>query len=107
MAEYLIEVNYTPEAWARMIQKPQNRGEIVGKAVAKLGGTVTGFWGSLGDQDVVGIVSLPDDVSAAAFSMAISAGGSCSRVKTTQLLSADQAMAAMKKAKDCGYKPVK
>ena len=107
MAEYLIEVSYTPEAWAKMIQKPQNRGEIVGKAVAKLGGSVTGFWGSLGDQDVVGIISLPDDVSAAAFAMAINAGGSCKSVKTTQLLTVEQSMAAMKKARDSGYKPVK
>jgi uncharacterized protein with GYD domain len=52
------------------------------------------------------MLEMPDNVSAAAFSMAISAGGACKHVKTTPLLKVEDAMDAMKKAGKCGYKPV-
>jgi hypothetical protein len=38
--------------------------------------------------------------------MAVLAGGACKSVKTTPLLKVEEAMEAMKKAGDCGYKPV-
>ena len=63
------------------------------------------FWMSFGDYDIIGIVEMPDNVSAAAFSMAISAGGACKAVKTTPLISTEEGIEAMKKAANCGYKP--
>jgi hypothetical protein len=39
--------------------------------------------------------------------VAIAAGGSCKSVKTTPLLSIEDAMSAMKKAGGSGYKPIK
>jgi uncharacterized protein with GYD domain len=107
MAAYLLQVSYGPEAWAGMIKRPQNRQEVVRKVVEKLGGTVTGFWLSFGEYDVVGVTEMPDNVSAAAFSMAVAGGGACKSVKTTPLLSMDDAEKAMRKAATCGYKPVK
>jgi uncharacterized protein with GYD domain len=59
-----------------------------------------------GDADVVGIVEMPNNVSAAAFAMAITAGGACKSVKTTPLLKMEDSMKAMKKAATCGYTPV-
>jgi hypothetical protein len=50
---------------------------------------------------------MPDNASAAAFSVAVSGGGACSQVKTTPLLSIAEAMDAMKQAGKSGYKPVK
>lgn len=44
-------------------------------------------------------------VSAAAFALAIGAGGACKNVKTTPLLSAEEAVEAMKNAATCGYRP--
>ncbi len=102
---YLLQVSYTTEALAAMIKKPQNRGEAVRKAIEKLGGAIGGFWMSFGDYDVVAIIDMPDNVSAAAFALACAAGGGCKSVKTTPLLSGEEAMAAMKKAATSGYKP--
>jgi len=90
---------------AAMIKRPQNRGEAVRKSIEKLGGTIGGFWMSFGDYDVVAIIEMPDNVSAAAFALAAAAGGACKSVKTTPLLSAEDAMEAMKKAGTSGYKP--
>ena len=106
MPSYLVQVAYTSEAVAALVKKPHDRAAVVGKAVQKLGGTLQSAWLSFGDYDTIVIVEMPDNVSAAAFAMAISAGGSCTAVKTTPLLSVEEGVAAMKKAGGSGYKPV-
>ena len=106
MASYLLQVGYTPEAWAAMVQAPQDRSAAIKGPVEKLGGRVERFWLSFGDYDVVGIIEMPDSVSAAAFSMAVAAGGACRSVRTTPLLSSSEGLVAMKKAATCGYEPV-
>ena len=75
MPHYLIQVAYTPEAWASMVANPQDRIAAVTPAVERLGGKIVGGWVSFGDYDVVAIADMPDNASAAAFSMAASAGG--------------------------------
>jgi hypothetical protein len=50
---------------------------------------------------------MPDNVSAAAFSVAASAGGAIKAIKTTPLLSLEDGVEAMKKAATAGYKPPK
>ena len=106
MADYLLQISYSTTAWAAMIKKPENRVEAVRKVVEKLGGKLGNFWFSFGDQDLVGLFEMPDAISAAAFAMAISAGGACKSVKTTPLMKVEDAMQAMKKAGSAGYKPV-
>jgi uncharacterized protein with GYD domain len=105
MPSYLLQVSYSAEAWAAMIKKPQDRIDAVRKSIAKLGGSVSGGWVSFGDYDVVAILDMPDNVSAAAFAMAAAAGGACKNVKTTPLISVDEAKTAMQKAGASGYKP--
>lgn len=106
MAKYLLQVSYSAEAWTALIKRPQNRVEAVRKVVEKLGGRVETFWFAFGEYDIVGIFEMPDNVTAAAFAMAVGAGGSCKNVKTTPLLSFEEGMEAMKKAGGAGYKPV-
>jgi uncharacterized protein with GYD domain len=107
MASYMIQVSYSTAAWATLVKRPENRFEAVRKVVEKLGGTTINFWFAFGEHDIVGILEMPDNVSAAAFAVAIAAGGSCKSVKTTPLLSIEDAMSAMKKAGGSGYKPIK
>ncbi len=106
MPSYLVQVAYTPAALAALTKKPQNRAEAVRKAIEKLGGTMGPFYLSFGDYDVLGIVEMPDNVSAAAFALALGAGGACRSVKTTPLLGMEEGMEAMKKAGTSGYKAV-
>ncbi|MEP6962675.1 MAG: GYD domain-containing protein [Acidobacteriota bacterium] len=107
MATYMTQVTYTSEAWAAMVKHPQDRAEIVGKAMEKMGGRMLGFWWSFGEQDAFVVFEMPDEVSAAAFMIAIAAGGACSNVKTTAVLSPADAQKAVKKAKASAYRPVK
>jgi hypothetical protein len=50
---------------------------------------------------------MPDNISAAALTMAIAAGGACKAAKTTVLMSPDDGLAAMRKASASGYHPPK
>lgn len=104
MAQFLLQVSYTTEAWAAMLKKPQSREDAVRPAIEALGGKVERFWMSFGEYDIIGVVDMPDSVSAAAFSMAILAGGACKAAKTTPLLSVAEGVEAMRKATTCGYK---
>jgi uncharacterized protein with GYD domain len=107
MPNYLIQVAYNPEGMTALIRSPQNRIEAVRPAIERLGGKVHGGWFSFGEYDVVIVASFPDNVSAAAASMAFSAEGAVKTVKTTPLISAEEAVEAMKKASQSGYKPLK
>jgi uncharacterized protein with GYD domain len=105
MAHYLLQVAYTSEAWANMLKNPQDRIAVVAKAVQNLGGSLVGGWLSFGEYDTVAVLQMPDDVAAAAFSIAIAAGGACKSVKTTPLFSAEEGIEAVKKAAKSGYAP--
>ncbi len=106
MPSYLVQVSYSSEALAALIANPQDRSEVVKKVVKKMGGKVLGSWLSFGDYDVVLVMELPDNVSAAAMALAAAAGGSCKTVKTTPLLDFKEGVAAFEKAATTGYKPI-
>jgi len=105
MPHYLQQVAYSIEGWKALVKKPQNRIEAVRPVIEKLGGTIESAWFTFGDYDVVIIVELPSNVDVTAIAMAFAAGGACKSVKTTPLLTLDEAVEAMKKAGKTGYRP--
>lgn len=105
MAYYLLQVTYTPETWTALVRNPQDRVKAVRPVVERLGGTMEGAWLSFGEYDVVVILKMPDNVSAAAFSLAVSSGGAVKAIKTTPLLTIDEGIEAMKQAGGAGYQP--
>jgi uncharacterized protein with GYD domain len=107
MPQYMLQVSYSHEGWQALIAQPQNRVEAVKQAVEKLGGKVVSAWFAFGDHDVILITEMPDNVSAAGLAIAFAGGGALKSVQTTPLLSADEALAAMKKAGESGYRPAR
>ncbi|MEX0832297.1 MAG: GYD domain-containing protein [Actinomycetota bacterium] len=105
MPHYMIQAAYTPEAWAKMVNSPQNRVEGIRPAVEAVGGTLETGYITFGKYDIMAIVEWPDNQSAAAFAMSVVAGGALSGYKTTPLLTAEEGMEAMSKASATGYKP--
>ena len=105
MAHYLLQVSYTPEAWAALVKKPQDRIEAVRPAVAKLGGKIVCGYLAFGKYDLIAIIEMPNNVSAAAFAIAAAAGGAVSKIRTTPLMTTKEGMDAMKRASGTGYKP--
>ena len=106
MAVYMFQVTYGSAALGSLIAQPQDRGEAIRKPIEKLGGKLIGVWFSFGEYDTVAIVEMPDHIAAAAFALAIAAGGSVKAQKTTPLLSIEDGKAALKKATTSGYKPI-
>lgn len=105
MPAYLIQASYNPEGWAALVRNPQDRIEAIRPAIEGLGGSVVQGWLAFGEHDIVAIVELPDNVAAAATSMAFSAGGAVKAVKTTPLMSMAEAVQAMEKAGASSYEP--
>ena len=105
MAQYLIQAAYTPDSWAALVHEPQDRATPVRTMVEKAGGRLECFYLSFGDYDVVSIAELPDNLSAAAVSIAVSAGRGIKAIRTTPLLSVDEGIGALTKAQTLGYEP--
>ncbi len=105
MAYYLIQAAYTPEAWAAMVKNPQDRVQAIRPVAERLGGKLEQGWLAFGEYDIVAIFQMPDNVSAAAFSMAASAGGAVKAITTTPLMTIEEGVAAMRKAQGASYRP--
>lgn len=102
---YLMRFSYTPDAWARLIKKPEDRRQVAQALVEKLGGKLHGFWYSFGDHDGLVLIEAPDNVSAAAFSVGIAAGGSLRSADTTVLLTVEETIEMLGKAQGLPYRP--
>jgi uncharacterized protein with GYD domain len=105
MPHYLIQVAYNRGGVAALLQEPQNRIEKVTPAIEAVGGRVECGYFAFGDHDVVLICEMPDNTSAAAFALAVAAGGTVGSYKTTVLLTPDEAVEAMRKAAESSYQP--
>jgi len=105
MSFYLMRFSYTPEAWARLIKKPEDRREVAQSIVEKLGGKLHGFWYGFGQHDGYVLIEAPNNVSAAAFSVGIAAGGSLSSAETTVLLTVEETIEMLEEARTLSYRP--
>lgn len=105
MPHYLIQVAYSTSGVAGMVKEPQNRIEKVTPAIEALGGRVECGYFAFGEYDVVVICEMPDNASAAAFSLAVGAGGTVASYRTTVLLTPEEAVEAMRKAAGSSYEP--
>ncbi len=104
MTIYLTTFTYTPTTWARMIEHPEDRREAARAYVESVGGTLHGFWYAFGESDGYTLWEAPDDVSMAAVALAIGAGGALGTLRTTVLLTVEDTMEALRKAKDIRYR---
>ena len=105
MAHYLIQASYTSGAISDLVKNSQNRADAIRPVIEKAGGRLEAFYYAFGDYDIVAIFEMPDNAGAAAISMAVSAGGALSSLKTTVLMDVNESMDAMRKAGGAGYRP--
>ena len=105
MPLYVTRFSYTPETWARLITKPEDRRAAAQQYIEAVGGKLHGFWYAFGDHDAYTVWEAPDNVSMAAVAVAISAGGALSSLVTTPLLTVEETLAALEKARSVKYVP--
>jgi uncharacterized protein with GYD domain len=105
MALYLTRFSYTPETWARLAQKPEDRRNAARTYIEAVGGKLHGFWYAFGEYDAYNLWEAPDNVSMAAVALAIGAGGALSSFETTVLLTVEETMDSLRKAAEIKYRP--
>ncbi|MBV9288768.1 MAG: GYD domain-containing protein [Hyphomicrobiales bacterium] len=103
MPKYLFEGHYNHEgAKALASEGGSGRRDAVRKTVEGLGGKLEALYFAFGDVDAYVIVELPDNVSAAAVSLAVNQTGVVS-IKSVVLMTPEEMDAARTKAVD--YRP--
>lgn len=98
MPYYMLQASYKDEQIKALTQNPQDRSVQASALIEAHGGKLREFFFAFGDYDVVAISEFPDNESAAAAALTVASSGAFSDIKTTALLSADEAKRAMKKA---------
>lgn len=100
MRRYLIEASYTPDTWRAMVENPDAfDGAWLRTVIQRLGGELDGVWWTASEHDVVVICQLPDDICLAALIAAYRAHETVDATRVQILLSIDEQMAALKKAR--------
>ena len=76
MPKYLVEARYTAEGAAGLVREGgSGRRAAVAKTVESAGGKLESIYFALGDVDAYIIIDLPDNVAAAAVSLAANRSG--------------------------------
>ena len=89
MPKYLFQAKYTTEGIQGLVRdSASGRRADVQAAVKALGGNVEAFYYAFGDDDVVTIVDLPDNIKAVALGLTTTGSGAV-RVRTTPLLTVE------------------
>ena len=105
MPLYLTKFSYTPETWATLVTKPEDRQRATERHIGAVGGTLHGFWYAFGEHDGYIVWDAPDNISMAAVLLAIVSSGADGSLETTVLLTVDEMIGALAKADAVRYQP--
>ena len=98
MPKYLVQASYTAEGLKGLQKdKASGRRTAVASAIDALGGKLEAVYYMFGEDDVVVIVDMPDNISMSALSFAVSASGLV-RTKTTPLMTVEEVDKALGKS---------
>lgn len=103
MPKYLVQASYTADGVQGLLKDGgSKRRAAAEQAIKGLGGTLETFYYAFGDTDVFAIADAPDNQSAAAVSLAVTASGAL-RAKITVLMTPEEMDQATKKS--VSYRP--
>jgi len=103
MPKFLFEASYTLEG-VKGLQREggSSRRDAVARAAESVEGRLERFYFAFGEHDAIAIAELPDNASATAVALAISAAGGA-RVRTVVLLTPEEVDTAVTRSVD--YRP--
>lgn len=100
MPKYLVQASYIGDGVQGLRKEGGSaRRSVLEKACASVGGSVEGFYFAFGDSDVVTILDLPDNVTAAGIALLVGSSGKID-LHTTVLLTPEEIDAAAKVGAD-------
>jgi uncharacterized protein with GYD domain len=103
MPLYLIRVTYTPETWAKLVAHPEDRRVALRAMVESLGGSLVELWYAFGEYDTYTVIDAPGHVEMASALTRAAGSGAFTRVETTPLLSVDEMLEALGRARDVSF----
>jgi uncharacterized protein with GYD domain len=104
MPLYMTQFAYTPEAWATLVDNPEDRSAAVREAAESIGGRLISWYLSFGEYDGLTIYEAPDDATAGAMVLAAARRGHLRATKTTPLFSAEESVEIMRRAGSTAFR---
>ena len=103
MPKYFFQGSYNLEGVRGLLKEGgTSRRDTIEQLVKGMGGTLESFYYAFGQDDVIGIVDLPDSVTGTALSMAVNAAGAV-QLRITPLITPEELDQAAKIT--VGYRP--
>ena len=103
MPLYISTFGYKPEVWAGLVKSPENREKAVSQILAEAGCELRGLWYAFGEADGFALIEAPDNTTAAGLAIAITSSGAFRKFETTVLMTQDELLKALEKARDVAY----
>jgi uncharacterized protein with GYD domain len=103
MPLYLTRTTYTPEMWAKMVEHPEDRRVAVRELAESLGGRLVDMWYAFGEHDAYVLIEAPGNVEIASGLALVGASGAFSRLETTPLITVDEMLEALGRARDATF----
>ena len=100
MAFYLLRAKYAQDSMNALVQRPEDRMLTTTRLLKEVGGRLHYYFFCFGEYDIVLLFELPDNVSAAALAMTLSAAGTVTATETIPLLTTEEAIDAMNQARE-------
>ena len=104
MPLYMSQFSYTPEAWAALTRNPEDRSEPLRRLLESMGGRLVSMHYSFGDYDGLIILEAPDEKTAAAGILSAVSAGHIKDIKTTPLLTIEDAMEVFRRAGEATFR---
>lgn len=105
MPMYLAQFSYTPEAWKKLIDNPEDRRKAVGTLVEANGGKLHGLWYAFGKHDGYCLIEAPDNISAAALALTATSGEGIRATEMTVLLTVEELLESLRRASELTFEP--
>ncbi|MCI4372049.1 MAG: GYD domain-containing protein [Thermoplasmata archaeon] len=105
MPLYMFQFAYSPESWAALVKKPEDRSAAVDALAKSVGGRLVSLFYHMGDYDGTAIIEAPDDMAANAAIMASVASGGIRSSRTTRLYSPKELVDILGRAGKAPYRP--
>ena len=98
MARYLTLFQYSPQAQAELVAKPQDRSDEMRKLLAQVDGELLDYYYCFGTYDGAFLWEVADDITSQAITYAIAASGAIKEERTINLLTAEEHLQVLQKA---------
>ena len=103
MSLYMTQFAYTAEAWKALVKEPEDRAAVFAQHAEKMGGRMVAYYYCMGEYDGLVIFEAPDETTAAAIVFTVISPGHLKATRTTALMSVEDTLEAMRRAKAEAY----